>query len=239
MTDPNIPRQINVIDMYHDNKVLPGTFEQLRIAGIFGIIHKASQGLHYIDPLYSERRKAATAAGLLWGAYHFLDSSDAEAQAEAFLAASGVSDPNSDPVMVACDYENSSNQPSLHQCMTFMAAVDRATPDGVHCVLYSGNLIRETLKPVLGGHQATDMAGAEYFFQQHRLWMAEYGPREVIPYPWNLPIVKSSDQATSLPAPGVWLWQFTEKGNARGLPGLTDGNFYNGTFDQLKANWLA
>lgn len=234
-----VQRSINVIDMYHGNNVPDGAFPVLKRAGVFGIVHKASQGLHYIDPLYSKRRAQATAAGLLWGAYHFLDATDAEAQATAFLDASGISDPNSEPILVACDFENSSSQPSLQQCMTFMSVVDRATPEGVHCVLYSGNLIRETLKPHPGGHQDNAMQGAEAFFQQHRLWLAQYGPTENIPWPWNTPVVKSGDEATAMAAPGVWLWQFTEKGRAAPLPGLTDGNFFDGTFEELQARWLA
>ena len=83
------------------------------------------------------------------------------------------------------------------------------------------------------------MAGIEGFFQQHRLWLAEYGPKEQVPYPWNLPIPNSANQSAQLPPPGVWLWQFTETGNVGPLPGKTDGNFFDGTADQLAARWLA
>jgi lysozyme len=230
---------INVIDMYHGNTVQTGDFAALRNAGIMAIIHKASQGLRYRDPEYTARRDAAQAAGMLWGAYHFLDSTDPVAQADAFLEASGISAPNSGPILLACDFENSSAQPALHQCAAFMAEIDRNSPPGVSCVIYSGNLIRETLKPHAGGHQASEMAGVELFFQQHRLWLAEYGPKEQIPYPWNLPIVKSSNEATALDPPGVFLWQFTERGRVNPLTGNTDGNFFDGTFEDLKARWLA
>jgi lysozyme len=231
-------RMINVIDMYHGNVVKTSDFVALRNAGIIAIVHKASQGLHYADPFYADRRKAALDAGLLWGAYHFLDSSDAGAQAKFFLQCVDATG-NADPIMLACDYENSDHQPTLQQCMQFMSAVDRATLPGVQCALYSGNLIRETLRPHVGGHQDGDMHGVQLFFQNHRLWLAEYGPKEQIPYPWNLPIVKSSNEATALPPPGVWMWQFTEKGRVNPLTGNTDGNFFDGTIDDLKARWLA
>lgn len=234
-----IPRTINVIDMYHGNKINAGDFPALRNAGVYGIIHKCSQGLHFVDPMYTSRRAAAEAAGLLWGAYHFIDATDPVKQAEAFLAASGITDANSAPCLLACDYENSPHQASLQQCMQFIAAVDQNSPPDVACVLYSGNLIRETLKPHLGGHQDSSMQGVDAFFQQRRLWLAEYGPKEQVPYPWNLPIAKSSNEAASLAAPGVWLWQFTEKGRVNPLTGNTDGNFFDGTFDDLKARWLA
>ena len=235
----NNPRAINVIDMYHGNNVPLGSFPALRAKGVFAIIHKASQGLHYRDPAYAPRRKAATDAGLLWGAYHFLDNTDPEAQARFFLDCAGMTDADSDPILLACDYENSSHQPTLQQCMRFMKEVDRASPPGVQCVLYSGNLIRETLRPHTGGHQDPATVGADLFFQQHRLWLAEYGPKEQVPYPWNEPVSKSGDQSTPLPPPGVWLWQFTEKGRVSALPGFTDGNFFDGSFDELQERWLS
>lgn len=229
---------INVIDMYHGNAVKNPDFAALKGAGVFGIIHKASQGAHYADPAYAGRRKAAQDAGLLWGAYHFLTNADAKAQADWFLKCSGISAINSDPILLAADFENSSAQPALHQLREFMAEVDQAVP-GVQCVLYSGNLIRETLTPPAPGHTAPDMRGVNYFFQQHRLWLAEYGPRENIPYPWNETVPKSSDEATPIPAPGVWLWQFTETGRVNPLVGKTDGNYFDGTFEQLSQRWLA
>lgn len=229
-------RMINVIDMYHGNKVSNPNFAALRANGVMGIIHKASQGLHFRDPAYASRRVAAQAAGLLWGAYHFLDSTDAKAQADFFIECSGIG--NGDPILLAADFENSAHQPALSQLVTFMREVDSVHPD-VQCVLYSGNLIRETLKPSAGGHQHPDMLGSEYFFQQHRLWLAQYGPQAKSPWPWSEPIVKTSNEEAEIPAPGVWLWQFTERGRVNPLTGNTDGNFFDGTFAELQARWLA
>ncbi len=233
------PRRINVIDMYHGNVVRTSDFAVLKANGIFGIIHKASQGLNYIDPQYALRRKIAEDAGLLWGAYHFLDNSNPIDQATSFLKASGISEQNSDPILLACDYENSPHQPTLQQAMMFMSYVDRNSPSGVECVLYSGNLIRETLHPQGSGHQDQSMIAAENFFKLHRLWLAEYGPKEQVPWPWSQPIVKSSDEATAIAAPGVWLWQFTETGRLNPLVNNTDGNFFDGTFEELKTRWLS
>jgi lysozyme len=116
-------RSINVIDMYHGNTVKTTDFALLEQSGIFGIIHKASQGLHYADPEYAARRVAAQAAGMLWGAYHFMDASDAEAQAEFFLKTSGITDANSDPFLLALDFEKSDRSPALHQAMTFISSI--------------------------------------------------------------------------------------------------------------------
>src|SRR6202011_1161753 len=59
-----------VVDLSHHN----GDVDLQQAAtggGILGVIHKATQGLTYTDPLYEENRDKASAAKLLWGAYHF------------------------------------------------------------------------------------------------------------------------------------------------------------------------
>lgn len=229
-------RHINVIDMYHGNAVHTSDFVALKDAGIFGIIHKVSQGTHYRDPKYQDRRKAALDAGLLWGGYHFQDHSNEDDQAKFFLDCINTAD--FQPMLISADYENSSQQPTLGQCYRFMKNLDAFMP-GMQSVLYSGNLIRETLKAPVGGHQGADMIGIKEFFQQHRLWLAQYGPVLHVPYPWNEAIPKTSNEELPLAAPGAWLWQFTETGRVNPLVGNTDGNFFDGTFEQLQASWLA
>lgn len=231
-------RRINVVDMYHGNNITNPDFAALKEAGIYAVVHKASQGSFYEDPAYSARKVAATAAGLLWGAYHFLDASDPIKQAQHFLDASEITDAGADPFLLAADFENSASQPTLKQLMQFMQEVDRNSPPNVQCALYSGNLIRETLKGVPPGHVDQDMLGARAFFQQRRLWLAEYGPKEQVPYPWCEPVAKSSNEAATIPAPGVFMWQFTETGRVNPLTGNVDGNFFDGTFEQLSERWL-
>lgn len=233
-------RAINVIDMSHHNfdprKPTPD-FKMLKAAGVYGIIFKATQGIGYIDSQYQKQRQAIRDAGLLHGAYHFMDGSSAKDQAAHFLDT--INDLGFEPCLVACDYEDSDHPPALHQMREFVTAVDQFMP-GVSCALYSGNRIRETARgPSPGGHLSPDMAGIMQFLQDHRLWLAEYGPHLNVPWPWNQPIVKSGNEATPAPAPGVFLWQFTEKGHVNPLTGNTDGNFFDGTFEELQARWLA
>lgn len=232
-------RHINVIDMYHGNNVKPSDFAELKRQGVFAIIHKASQGLHFRDSAYAERRKIVTDLGMLWGAYHFMDASDAEDQADFFMDCAGVTADAPLPSLW-CDFEdNPRSQASLQQCLRFMKRVDQMSPDGIACGLYSGNRIRETLRPPVGGHVDAAMQGAIDFFQQHRLWLAQYGPQPKTPWPWDQAVIKTGDQSTPLAAPGVFLWQFTEKGRINPLAGFTDGNFFDGSFEDLQARWLA
>jgi lysozyme len=54
-------------------------------AGIAAVILKATQGTGFVDPTFLPRVAEARAAGLLVGAYHFLDGSSPAEQAAHFL----------------------------------------------------------------------------------------------------------------------------------------------------------
>ena len=58
-----------IIDLSRNNPNVD--FHGLGANNIIGIIHKATQGSGFSDPVYVQRREAAKNAGLLWGAYHF------------------------------------------------------------------------------------------------------------------------------------------------------------------------
>src|ERR1700751_5579262 len=73
-----------VIDLSHWQA--PVDFAQAKSAGIVAVILKATQGSNWIDVTFKGRYAAASAAGLLVGAYHFLDNSAPEYQLENFLS---------------------------------------------------------------------------------------------------------------------------------------------------------
>jgi lysozyme len=73
-----------VIDLSHWQA--PVDFARAKAAGIAAVLLKATQGLHWIDTTFAQRLAAATGAGLLVGAYHFLDNTDPAAQIENFLS---------------------------------------------------------------------------------------------------------------------------------------------------------
>lgn len=222
----------NIIDMYHgDNRENLPDFKAIADIGIWGIIHKASQGTSYTDPKFSDRIAAAGAAGLLVGAYHFLDASDPIAQADHFLSITDTASGSHGGLLLAVDFEKSaqSETPALHQLQTFMSEIDKQTR--ISCVLYSGDLIRATMQPLPGGHMHGDMIGAVDFFRVHRLWLAEYGPHENIPFPWN-----SGGEAETIAPP--WLWQYKSSGHMPSVIGDTDLNYYAGSREQLTSEWI-
>jgi lysozyme len=73
-----------VIDLSHWQA--PVDFARAKSAGIAAVILKATQGSGWIDAAFAQRFAAATASGLLVGAYHFLDDSPPELQMENFLS---------------------------------------------------------------------------------------------------------------------------------------------------------
>jgi lysozyme len=161
------PIHLMVVDIYHGDRVV--SFARAKQAGIFGIIHKASEGAGMVDPKYARRRPRARSAGLLWGAYHFGTSDDVGAQVDNFLRAAA---PDAQ-TLVALDYEeNGGATMSLDQARQFLTAIESRL--GRKAVLYSGALIKEQL-----GDQV------DPFFGSHRLWLAEYGPVPRVPPSWS------------------------------------------------------
>lgn len=214
-----VPR---VVDIYHGDAVAGSDgvdgFKRAAAAGVWGIIHKATQGASYKDPAYSMRRKAAEASGLLWGAYHFNTAEPIAAQAIKFLDTAA---PDANTSMWLDFENNAKGDMNAHQAITFMKLVEDRI--GRQCGMYSGNRIKETIKTL-------SSAEVEYLTSR-RLWLCQYGPHAVLP-----PGFKS-----------YYLWQYTGDGMGSAphyVDGITvpggkgiDLNVYDGTIEQLKATW--
>lgn len=202
---------LKVLDVSHFNEIT--SLEKVFAYGIRGIIHKATQGESYADPNYAQTRKGAVAAGFLWGAYHFADNTDPVKQAQHFV---NIADP--DPrTLMALDFEpNGDSTMTLANARAFMEELERLI--GRKAVLYSGNLIKETLGST-----------KDSFWASRNLWLAEYGPKQILPASWE----------TS----GAWLWQFSDgviNRNGYTVPGVTgqvDLNSYAGSDEQLTLTW--
>ena len=128
-----------VVDLSHHNENVD--FAKMKANGIVGVIHKATQGLTYVDKTYAKRRAMAVECGLLWGAYHFGVGGDGSDQAQFFLE---TTKPDAHTLLVL-DYEPNLTGPtmSLDQAREFVEHVGDAT--GRWPGLYSGHLIKEQL----------------------------------------------------------------------------------------------
>lgn len=211
---------LKVLDLSHHNSGPNGgdiDFVKIAAFGVKGIIHKSSQGLANYDRTYNHRRAAATAAGLLWGAYHFADSSDPLMQLDQFMRAAQPDD----GTLMALDYEpNGSSTMTLTSARAFLQALEDKL--GRKGVLYSGNLIKEQL-----GVQPDEVLGA------HRLWLAHYNDHPKWPPAWAAPWLHqfSGDGGNNhgIVIPGVDPAQASQ----------LDMNSYVRTDDELAQEWAA
>lgn len=156
-----------VVDLYHGDVV--ESFQAVYQFGIRGVIHKASEGETDIDPAYASRRPAATAAGLLWGAYHFMRPGDPVKQADHFV---DVAEPDEN-TLLAIDHEDP--KVSLISAIMFMRAVEKLV--GRDVVIYSGFLIKEQI----------NVGRGDLYLAGRRLWLAQYGTKPTWPATWSSP----------------------------------------------------
>ncbi len=162
-------------------------FEAMRAQGIVGVIHEATYPRNVRDEKYVARQAQATRAGLLWGAYHFANSSDPVRQADFFLnsvAAAWRAAPlggRPSQVLLVLDFEQNRHYPGgtmrVEQAVAFVERVRQRT--GEYPGLYSGeNRIRAILNnPRVTAEQRRVLRGCW-------LWVANYHylPRAVAPW---------------------------------------------------------
>ncbi|KAF6576447.1 glycoside hydrolase family 25 protein [Paenibacillus polymyxa] len=171
---------------------------------------KASQGQRYVDPTFITNAKGIKAAGLLLGAYHFVDATNvnaakAEARhfAEVLEQVGGVKVLDLPAVM---DYENnpgSLSSAAIHEiALAFLTEFERVS--GSKPMVYTGNAFATHFKVPLGSY---------------KLWIARYSTR--VPNdttPWKL-----------------WdFWQYSDSGRVEGIQGPVDLNVYAGTEAELR-----
>ena len=138
--------------------------------GILGVIHKATQGFHYADPLYETNKARAAAAGLLWGAYHFGIGGDGVGQVDHLLDVIGT-DPDT---LVVLDLEANPQGPSmaLEEARAFVTHVQATT--GRWPGLYAGHYLKELLG-----------TGSDPVLANCWLWLSQYGRTPVVPVNWT------------------------------------------------------
>lgn len=216
-----------VVDMFHGDILAHGdpvaAFKAMADAGIWGIIHKATQGIGVADPAYASRTKAAREAGLLTGAYHFNTGDKISSQVDHFF---DVAQPDGQTLM-ALDFEdNRASQMTLANAVAFLQLADQKL--GRPLWVYSGNRIKELIV------NASDEV--RQVFGQRHFWLCEYGA-----------VARMVDvNGHPLPWSSYTLWQFS--GDSVGplphtIPGmLTKGidlNTYSGTREQIAEEWVS
>ena len=156
-----------VVDISHHNGNV--NLAQAKADGILAVIHKATQGTTYTDPMYTINKQQALAAGLLWGAYHFGTGDDAQQQAQHFLS---VVQPGPNDLLVL-DFETNTGGTSmtLDQARQFVQIIRDQTGrwPGLYSGIYIKNLLGTNHDPLL----------ANCWF-----WLSQYGPTAKVPPNW-------------------------------------------------------
>jgi len=220
-----------VIDISHNVRV--SDFNLIRKHDILAVIHKATEGGDWIDPSYSERRRQAESAGLLWGAYHFGTRQYSGArQAQSFLS---VVRPTPRTV-IALDFEyndpNPNNTMTLAQAEEFVRVVQQAT--GRLPMVYTHAGWANGQKSGRRGIRLKEPVGPSSILARCDLWLADHREEPELPYAW-------ADR-------GWKLWQYladeTESNAAygsvsRAVPGVThcDRNLFAGDSAELHRYW--
>jgi lysozyme len=199
-----------VIDLSHHN----GNVDLVaaKAGGIEGVIHKATQGTAYSDPLYATNKQKAKNAVLLWGAYHFGTGEDGVLQADHFLNAV---QPDSQ-TLVTLDFESNPHGASmtLEEARAFVTHVHDSI--GRWPGLYGGFYLKQLL-----GSQTDPVLGNCW------LWLSQYGPKAIVPPNWSSwTMWQYTDGAAGPPpheVPGI---------------GLCDRDVFNGSLQSLQSLWF-
>ncbi len=133
-------------------------------------VAKATQGTAFVDPMFTRNWHGARAAGLVRGAYHFLDAAGGgQAQANHYMSTvrslGGWRDGDLPPIL---DFETGSRE----QARDFIDRVKATTDEKV--ILYSGNYLRE--------HGGGNL-GASYLWLP--AYVAEPTPDAYLPRGWD------------------------------------------------------
>lgn len=206
-----------VVDLYHGDDLeytdAEHDFRAVYEAGIRGIIHKATEGPHMVDSRYHEREKAARAAGLLWGAYHFMRPGDPVQQVSHFLDQVHWSKSADEHTQFVLDHEDAGVP--MWAALRWLQVVRQIT--GQTPWLYSGFLIRQQQD---NRHMPA--------FGEFPLWLAEYGPEPKCPSPWSTCVLWQFTGDGQGPLPHT-------------IPGIAHKNCdissFAGTDEELRAVW--
>ena len=200
-----------LIDPYHGNNI---DWVQLSTeTRVVAIIHKSTSGTKEIDSAYLYRKQEAKSRGYLWGSYHWGVTGKPEEQADHYIDTVA---PTEDE-LIAIDLEDATSNKLMNadEALSFARRVRERI--GRYPVLYTNHA---SAKLISTKYRNTD-------FAKMPLWYARF-----------------KGVVGDFPA-GVWqsytIWQFSSEILLQmTIPGTKadmDVNVFNGTVEQLRANW--
>ena len=143
-----------VVDLSHYNTV--NSFEQAKAAGLLAVIHKATQGTTFSDPMYKSRETDARAAGLAWASYHYLMPGDIAGQMQFYMDFAKPAYGS----RVCIDYEDAGLVlDDLHEAINYLAGQDAS----LQITIYGGSLLKQQLG-----------ADCDPILAEYALWLSQY-----------------------------------------------------------------
>jgi GH25 family lysozyme M1 (1,4-beta-N-acetylmuramidase) len=210
LTAPYIPPITSdvVIDLSHWQSSVD--FVSAKSAGIAAVILKATQGSRWIDATFAMRFNAANAAGLLVGAYHFLDNSPPEFQVENLLSVAG------DCRLLALDAEPNGIGGTVTVAQAAEAAARLHMATGRAPLVYIGRY----------GPDGRGTGFPNTVLSRCPLWLPAYNSRPICPFGWSRwALWQHTDGivgSDAIPVPGI---------------GRCDRSRFAGTVADLKTWW--
>jgi lysozyme len=211
-TAPYLPSTTSdiVIDLSHWQASID--FVEAQSTGIAAVILKATQGARWVDATFIPRFAAATAAGLLVGAYHFLDGTAVECQMKHFLAVVADTCP-----VLALDAETNEIGTTVTITQTAEAAARLAMATGRAPLVYVGRY----------GPDQHGTGLPNGILSRCPLWLPSYGRRPICPPGWSAwKLWQHTDGHVGsdvIPVPGI---------------GACDRSKFAGTIDELRPWWV-
>jgi lysozyme len=152
-------------DLSHNNSSQNVDLAIAKESGIQFVIHKATQGISFVDPMFKIRQKECADLGIPFGAYHFGTGDDVSAQVAHFQeAAEGVK-------AFALDFEANTTpgetSMNLNGAINFLGLMEYVEPES-QVLLYTGGYLK-------------DMKISSQALSKYPLWLAEYGPVPHLP----------------------------------------------------------
>lgn len=183
-------------------------------SGIRFAFIKATEGSNYLDPMFIKNWEGAKEAGILRGAYHFFRPLvDPVQQAKFFTSKVKLEKNDLPPVLDLEVNDNLDGKTLIKLVKQWVDTVEAAT--GKKVILYSGPAFCNTYFSIPAG-------GPPTWAKDYHLWIANYleyipGAKPFMPKGW-----------------AKWtFWQHSSKGRVNGIPGHTDLNWFNGSFEEL------
>ena len=210
LAEPYVPSITSdvVIDLSHWQTSVD--FVSAKSAGIAAVILKATQGSGWTDATFATRLNAARAAGLLVGAYHFLDNSPPALQVENLLSAAG------DCRVLALDVEQNGIGGTVTVAQAAEAAARLQMATGRTPLIYIGRYGPDG--------RGTNFPNA--VLSRCPLWLPAYNSRPVSPIGWSRWVLwqhtDGSIGSDVKPIPGI---------------GRCDRSRFAGTLADLKTWW--